>query len=215
MCGLFRKKTNKSKHSFQDVSNIRNNPNNPATLLKEATAKKKAGDLDNAIIILRKAYREIEKGDTIYTAKTFLRLPLYLQEANRNDEAWREFNLLLINGYPGQLKSPGLFHMDRSEIYDKMRLFLQREGKTKSAVRFGILSYISWAIGLYEQKRYDELKQHSSKINIENELKKLLKKAKKEELLSNISEIVEKEINSIPNVNVNVLSKNIDRIILR
>jgi ribosomal protein S20 len=185
----------------------------PNTLLKEATAKRKAGDLENAIKLLRDAYKEIGKGSVIYPVNIFLRLPLYLQEAKRNDEAWREFNLLLRKGYPNQMSNPEIIPMDHSIIYDKMRLFLQREGKSILAVRFGIFSYLSWAIGLYRQKRDDELKTYTSKETLRNTVKKLLKKAKKENLLEKLCPVVEEQIEYLPNIDFGELAKRIDGII--
>jgi len=185
----------------------------PDTLLKEAAAKRKAGDLENAIKLLREAYKRISKSSKIYPVSVFLRLPLYLQEAKRNDEAWREFNLLLTKGYPNQMKDPELIPMDHSIIYDKMRLFLQREGKNELAIRFGIFSYLSWAIGLYRQKRNDELKTYTSKETLKNTVKKLLKKAKKEDLLEKVCTIVEEQIERLPNVDFKELTKRIDEIV--
>ena len=68
----------------------------PDRLLKEATEKKKSGDMDGAIECLRKAYKEIAKTSVNYTVKAYLRLPLYLQYAKRNDEAWSEFHKLSL-----------------------------------------------------------------------------------------------------------------------
>ena len=185
----------------------------PDTLLKEATAKKNAGDLENAIKLLRDAYKEIGRGSIIYPVDTFLRLPLYLQEAKKNDEAWREFNLLLTKGYPNQMNNPELIPMEHSIIYDKMRLFLQREGKSELAVRFGIFSYLSWAIGLYRQKRKDELKAYTSRETFEETIKKLLKKAKKENLIEKINPIVEEQIKHLPNIDFGELAKRIDGVV--
>jgi len=188
---------------------------NQDTLLKEATSKRKIGDLENAIKLLRKAYKEIEKSSIIYPVNTFLRLPLYLQEVKRNDEAWREFNLLLTKGYPNQMNNSELIPMDHSIIYDKMRLFLQREGKSELAVRFGIFSYLSWAIGLYRQKRKDELKAYTSREALEKTTRKLLKKAKKEDLIEKINVIVEQQIKRLPNIEFDEVAKRIDEIIFK
>lgn len=185
----------------------------PDTLLKEATAKKKAGDLKNAIKLLKEAYKEINRSSTVYPVDVFLRLPMYLQEAKRNDEAWREFKLLLTKGYPNPMNNPELIPMDHSIIYDKMRLFLQREGKNELAVRFGILSYLSWAIGLYKQRRNNELKAYIFKENLENTIRKLLKKAKKEDLVERLSAIVEEQIKRLPNIDFGELTKQIDGVI--
>lgn len=182
----------------------------PGTLLKEATAKKRTGDLENAIKLLKKAYKEINKGSTIYPIDIFLRLPLYLQKAKRNDEAWREFNNLLTKGFPNQMNDQTPIPMEYSIIYDKMRLFLQRESKNVLAVKYGIFSYISWTIGLHRQKRDDELKTYTSKEALRNTIKQLIKKTKKEYLLEKICTIVEEQIKHLPNVDFRELSKRID-----
>jgi len=185
----------------------------PHSLLKEATAQKKAGDVENAIRLLRKAYQKISKGSTMYPVNTFLRLPLYLQEAKRNDEAWREFNRLLARGYPNQINNPELIPMDHSVIYDKMRLFLQREGKNELAVRFGIFSYLSYAIGLYRQERHNELKTYTSREAVKNTVRGLLKKAKKEGVLDKVCAIVEEEIRRLPDIDFEELAKRISGLV--
>ena len=74
------------------------------TLLKKATEQKKSGDINNAILTLKLAYGEIAKTTIEYPVETFLRLPMYLQEAKQNDEAWKEFNKILAYGFPNQIK---------------------------------------------------------------------------------------------------------------
>src|SRR5258708_2090283 len=96
-------------------------------LLKQATRERDEGNLDAAVETLRRAYGEIAQSYVAYSVDTFLRLPLYLQKAGRNDEAWREFNLLLTRGFPNQIQNLELLPMEHSQIFDKMRLFLQRE----------------------------------------------------------------------------------------
>ena len=187
----------------------------PNELLKQATAKKKVGDLESAIKLLRDAYKEISKSSIVYPVNTFLRLPAYLQEAGKSDEAWRELNNILTNGYPNQLNNPEIIPMDHSAIYDGMRLFLQREGKSESAVKLGVLSYICWAIGLHKQRRMDELKKYTSRENIELSVIKLLKKAKKEELVEKVSAIVEEYIKKLPSIRLGELAQEIDTVVLK
>jgi len=186
----------------------------PDTLLKEATSQKKAGRIDYAIDLLRNAYALIARSSIEYPVQTFLRLPLFLQAAGRNDEAWREFNLLLINGYPNQSKSSKIIPMDHCNIYDKMRLFLQREGKVDRAVSFGVLSFLSWAVGLHRQKRKAELSSYISPDNVEAILHKLLKKAGKEHLLDRISGIVNKEVANLPNISFAEVTNRITPVVL-
>jgi hypothetical protein len=199
----------------------------PYELLKQATAKKKAGDLESAIKLLRNAYKEISKSSIAYPVNTFLRLPAYLQEGGKSDEAWRELNNMLAKGYPHQSNDPRIVPIDHSAIYDAMRLFLQREGKNGSAVKFGVLSYICGALSLYRQsqskdedrffilERKDRLKKDFSRENIESTVTKLLKKAKKEELGVKVSAIVEEYIKKLPNIKLGELVEEIDRVVLK
>ncbi|MGI8545112.1 MAG: hypothetical protein ACR2MD_16765, partial [Aridibacter sp.] len=171
----------------------RNEVRSAKDLLKMATEKKESGNVDEAIELLRKAYTAIGNDHIVYSVSTFLRLPLYLQKAGRNDEAWREFNLLLTRGYPNQIQNVELLPMEHSQIYDKMRLFLQRENKYDLAIRFGISSFISWAVGLHRQKRKSELKEYIERENIEVTVIALLRKAKKLKLKDKLTEVVESE----------------------
>ncbi len=185
------------------------------SLLRKATVEKEAGNLDEAINLLRRAYEVTKIEGTEFSVETFLRLPMYLQKAGRNDEAWREFNILLTRGYPNQNKDPQLVPMTNSIVYDKMRLFLQRENKNDLAVRFGICSYISWAIGLYRQKRKDELEDYTHEETIEYILEKLLKKAKKIQLKDILFETVKERFLELPNINFAQLSRVVDEIIFQ
>jgi len=181
----------------------------PSKLLKEATAAKQSGNLCEAISLLRTAYKGISKGDLDYGTKTFLRLPLYLHEANRQEEAWNEFNDLLYKGYPNQSNDAQLIPMNHSEIYDKMRLFLQREGKNDEALKYGIFSHLSWATGLFLQKRRSEFKDFISAETLEDIVLKLLKKAKKTNLSEKISGLVKHEVKNIPHVDFDALGTKI------
>ncbi|RKY83522.1 hypothetical protein DRO24_05635 [Candidatus Bathyarchaeota archaeon] len=186
----------------------------PDKLLREATAKKKDGDMDGAIESLREAYKTISKTSVNYTIDPFLRLPLYLQQAGKNDEAWSEFNRLLVEGYPNQMKIRELIPMNHSAIYDKMRLFLQRENKPRESVKFGVFAYLSWGLGLHYQERKKELRTHISKSSIVAMLEGLLKKAKMPHLKNELVKIVMLEIKEFPNINLANIGKQIDQIVL-
>lgn len=186
----------------------------PDKYLREATAKKKAGDVDGAIESLREAYKIISKTSINYTIDPYLRLPLYLQQAGKNDEAWSEFNRLIVEGYPNQMKIRELIPMDHSAIYDKMRLFLQRENKPIESVKFGVLSHLSWGLGLYYQERKKELKTHISKSSIEAMLEGLLKKAKKPELRSELAKIITLEIKEFPKIDLANIGRKVDQAVL-
>lgn len=171
-----------------------------ASLLRQATQKKDNGEINEAIELLKKAYKEIAKTNTDFPIETFLRLPLYLQIANRPTEAWEEFNNLIKNGYPNQNKVKELIPMHKAHIYDKMRLFLQREKDFDNAVSYGIFSLISQALGLYNQKRNNELKEISKISFITDVITPLLKKSKKLHLLNDLIYITQNQLNKLPNI---------------
>ncbi len=154
---------------------------NPDVLLKEATYYKKQGNINKAILILRKAYKILEKTPVQYSVKTYLRLPLYLQQAGRSDEAWLEFNNLITKGYPNQSRNVSSVLLNNTVIYDKMRLFLEREGKPLKAIDLGIQSYMAKVKGLRllmrrEKHIYEgDYNHHVSEANISNTFKKLLR----------------------------------------
>ena len=187
----------------------------PGELLKDATSLKKSGDIDGAIECLRKAYKEIEKSSVVYDVKTFLRLPLYLQEAKKNDEAWSEFNKLISKGYPNQMKSKELIPMDASIIYDKMRLFLQREKQPEKAVKIGVFSHLQWAQGLYYQERKDELENMLSPESIEKLVLGLLKKAKLADMKDIIVNEVNESLENFPTISYSKLGNTIDSSVVK
>lgn len=86
-------------------------------LLKEATALKRAKRYDEAVAMLRRAYQTPTVCPMMIQER--LRLPMYLQLAGRNDEAWDELNRLNVQ-YVDQFSQP--------VIANQMRVFLQKEG---------------------------------------------------------------------------------------
>ena len=66
-------------------------------LLKDATQKKNEKDLDGAIACLREAYKLMAQSSISYPIETYLRLPLYLQQAGHYNESIVEFERLLKN----------------------------------------------------------------------------------------------------------------------
>ena len=103
-------------------------------LLRKATKLKKEGAIESAIEALRTAYAKSKEDGTECEIDDCLRLPNYLRLAGRNDEAWEEYNRLLL-----EYRTP----LEQWKIYDKMRLHLQREQKPERAVIFGIFSFAS------------------------------------------------------------------------
>lgn len=166
-------------------------------LLKEATKKKNEKDLAGAIDCLREAYKLMAQSSISYPIETFLRLPLYLQQAGRYDESVTEFEKLL-KASPDKIakefshitkqKQKGLAAMERATIYDKMRLASQREKRFNHAIYFQVLSNATRAIGLKIQKREEELGAYKEREFWVGDIEALLKKAKKETLAGGIAD---------------------------
>lgn len=116
-----------------------------AALYREATAAKKEKDWDRAIACLRQANERVGLN---YDIPGSLRLPSFLQQAGRFDEAMLEFNRLLadVENYVGRTLDHATPNIRRSavashcfRIYDKMRLACQREKRTEDAERYAAL----------------------------------------------------------------------------
>lgn len=104
--------------------------NDTRTLLKEATALKRAKHYDEAVAMLRRAY-QTTPGPMIAER---LRLPMYLQLAGRADEGWGEMNRLNIT------------YVDQSSqitIAAHMAAFLRKEGKYKNTALFEVYGRFS------------------------------------------------------------------------
>jgi tetratricopeptide (TPR) repeat protein len=188
-----------------------------SAFLKEATALKKEGKITQAIEKLRQAYVHISKTNTDYGIEVFLRLPLYLQEAGRKDEAWREFNLLLTSGYQNMFTATWSWHLMESKVYDKMRLVMQRDGKQSMAISFGVISYIKELRSELEKPKdikdesYIEKAQQLDSLN--SMLEPLLKKAKKLDKLQESTILVSEWIKSLPRTDDMIFEKKLIEII--
>jgi len=151
-------------------------PDRSSVLLREATQRKKAGDFDGAVELLREAYREMEREGPQHGAEIYLRLPMMLHLAGRNDEAWAEYNRLLIHPPDPRLSKSGL-QVWHSEVYDKMRLFRQREGKHLDAARFGILAFVCRAMAFHGDGDLEDLRLYRDPETIRGTLEPLLGRA--------------------------------------
>ena len=174
-------------------------------LMKAATALSDT-DPNAAVETFRKAAALIPQTETDYTVAPFLRVPRYLQQAGRQEEAWEEFQQLLKGGYPNMQQGKGAWHQMESAVYDKMRLFLQREKRPGEAVQYGVRSIIAgirvWTVPTgerrhrlesesplvreREQERLGRLKSHrmerlqheQAEETLDTQLTKLLKRAR-------------------------------------
>lgn len=104
--------------------------------------------------------------------------------------------------------------MDRSLIYDKIRLCLQREGRFDAAVKFGLLAHLSWAPGLYLQQRNDDPERHASRETVRRVTCDLLRKMKKEHLGEEVSRVAREALANLPAIDFEEVGGKIDAMLL-
>lgn len=138
-------------------------------LNKQATQLKKT-DIDQAIVCLRKA-NALLGGDTIYPIATWLRLPLFLQQAGYFDEAMQEFETLLAEARARRTKEcshctlnsiEAGINADYAHIYDKMRLACKRQKLKAEEGEYAALSENHWRLFAEFRKLAD--KELSAKL---------------------------------------------------
>lgn len=132
------------------ISLVINTDEVSAELQREATRHKKAGDWDKAIECLKKARDRADTGD--------LRLPVFLQQAGRFDEAMVEFERILSGvdarcardySHHPEFAQHGFTHHVRAQIYDKMRLACKRQKLPAEVAKYEALKEEFW------EKHYD------------------------------------------------------------
>lgn len=141
-------------------------------LLKEATQLKKSGDWDGAIKSLRQAYKNAKSEGVSYGADAYLRLPKYLFESGKSDEAWSEYNRALTEGLDGSTPSKEMAAVNQSQIYDSMAGQLKKEKKFYDTAIYQAASALSWEQGMLAQKRKSELDLESLQKALKQTLKK-------------------------------------------
>jgi len=159
-------------------------------LLKEATQLKKAGDWDGAVEALRQAYKNAKSEGVSYGADTYLRLPKYLYEAGRADEALSEYNRALTEGLDGQAPSKEMAAVNQSQIYGSMAGQLKKEKKFYDAAMYQAASALSWEKGMLAQQRESELDFDSLQKTIKQTLKKLDANEAHEQFIALVKEAV-------------------------
>lgn len=146
-------------------------------LLKMATKEKQSGNYEQACIYLKQAYTTMDQSPVWYPVETYLRLPSYLQMAGKPKEAWEAFEQLIKVGYPHQPTAPGLKAFDLNHIFDKMRLFLQREKQWQEAAIYGICAFIMKREAYKKQGREKEIAFEDSIAGKTNLIKTIANKA--------------------------------------
>lgn len=116
-----------------------------SALHREATRLKDVGDLDKAIAALQKAQNLMRRSNVVNTTESWLRLPLFLQQGGRFDEAMVEFNRILAEtdtrianefSHQPEFAQHGFTHHVRATIYDKMRAACKRQNLGDEAARY-------------------------------------------------------------------------------
>jgi hypothetical protein len=178
--------------------------------LKEAAALKDADNVDGAIQVLRRAYEEIKRDKALYPIDTFLRLPLYLQQAGKMKDAWQEFNTLLFKGYPNQPKDAALIAVDRSKVFEKMRLFLERDSRSEIAEVYGVFGLVCKGISLHKEGRKQELKAWFTKNTCSEYVDGLRKCTGNLGAVQGIKEAIVDELKHYPDVDFDKLGARMD-----
>lgn len=179
-------------------------------LMKESTALKKDGKINEAVEKIKEAYKEAQEKGLTLTVNDYLKLPPYLQKAGKNDEAWAWFNDLI--------RSSANDPMSLSQIYGKMGLFREREKNPKDAIKYYVLSSMYWCLGLHEQvtqlgwtDRKPELMR--CKQNISDGYGKILKKAGCEHLEDGLKKIISEHMKVFPNIRMPDVVRDINKLV--
>ncbi len=144
-----------------------------AVFFREATEKHKEGEHLQAIDLFNKGVHIYRSSSAVPSDDILVRLPNYLKALGRTHEAWGEYPKIL-NAYDDykEIIRPMIF----SKVYDKMRLFQQREKNHEMAAVYAALSYVAWHKGLLLQNRHEELEGWSLNENIEYGLRSVYTK---------------------------------------
>lgn len=122
-----------------------------SAMLKKATEFKSKNELHKAIKCLEKADVLANKSGLFSWRPSNLRVPMYLQQANRYDEAMTVFSQYLLTdpANAANMLQHQPIHIRRrsscnafADIYDKMRLAATRQGMEREAVFFSLASLV-------------------------------------------------------------------------
>jgi hypothetical protein len=159
---------------------------------------------------LHEGYDEIRQANALFPVDSFLRLPTYLQQAGKASDAWQEFHDLLFLGYTNQPRDVTLIAQDRTKIFDKMRLFLEAEGKSDDAAVFGVFSRVCKGISLHLEGRTTELRTCFNRSSCTQFVRGL--KAYTGDLgkLQGIKSAIVGELDEYPKIDFDLLAQRID-----
>ena len=95
-----------------------------------ATAHAQSGDYGKAIVELERVHQLETEGGEEAQVHSEIRRAKYLQKAGQGDEGWRIF-VGLLNRHGGE-------PWTSIDLFDAMRLHLQREGNASEAIAYGV-----------------------------------------------------------------------------
>jgi hypothetical protein len=128
-----------------------------------AASRAAAKEWDAAITALKQAIIHRELGEFAAGHKSDIRLAQYLHAAGRSKEAWKEYNRLLFKLARTPQYQPATSPMLLAELFDKMRLYLEQEGKSDAPL-FGTFADVCWRVGLQRQERIEELRRADGEV---------------------------------------------------
>ncbi|SES24485.1 pentatricopeptide repeat domain-containing protein (PPR motif) [Vreelandella subterranea] len=148
-----------------------------SSLHKEATAAINEKDFEGAVERLQKAYAMMVEARTDYPIERYLRLPNYLQQAGRMEEAEAIFQEMLSTWQQGN---------EKASIHNQMRIAYGREKRFDIATVHGMHS-ILWRCISYTEHRTPLPKEEWATLeHWKPEVEKLLKRTKQTELLDQV-----------------------------
>lgn len=159
---------------------VRSRSNSRISVLhREATQLKDSGEWDKAIAALQEAQELMRKSDEIHTIERWLRLPIFLQQGGRFDEAMQEFNRLLdelndrtadeFDHQPEFIQRGATYHQ-RAAIYNKMKVACKRQKLPEEAAKYEKLRDEYYAKHEeYMKERDDYMKQEHARFEARRE----------------------------------------------
>lgn len=121
-----------------------------SVLHREATQFKYDEKWDKAIASLQKAQELMRESDENHTIESWLRLPIFLQQGGRFDEAMLEFSRILdeLNertakeySHHPKFMQIGATHHQRAAIYNKMKVACKRQKLPEEAAKYEKLNH--------------------------------------------------------------------------
>ena len=118
---------------------------------------------------------------------------------------------LLFKGFPTQVEDDKFLPMTRHLVFDKMRLFLQREKNEQLAEIFSIFAAVSWRVGLQRQDRIEELTDQSSDDDVPEMISKL-EAYTSPDIIKQLCEAVSGELRRFPDIDYNRMGRAMEKV---